>query len=107
MQEVFEKTKEKLEIKLKLANEEKTSKAVLVMDMPEFCCVCDLVECGDEYIDHHCSPMGREIPSIGKAKRPDWCPLKPLPKKQKLTMAEPWQDAITMGWNACIEEIEK
>jgi hypothetical protein len=82
------------------------SKAVLVLDeMPEFCWVCELAEGGNEYIDPYCSPIGREIPSIGKVKRPDWCPLRPLPEKQKLTFHEPGQDAITMGWNACIEEI--
>lgn len=56
-------------------------KAVLVMDMPECCGECPLMDndcaggyCnahGDDYID---------IPDTMRSK-PDWCPLHPLPQK--------------------------
>ena len=34
------------------------------------------------------------------------CPLKPLPKKQQVRFSG-GQEMMALGWNACIEEIEK
>lgn len=80
-------------------------KCVLVMDMPDKCWDCPLCQ---SYIN--CNKCQGKDNLLGETylfhKKPDWCPLKPLPKKQELTFHEPGQDAITMGWNACIEEIE-
>jgi hypothetical protein len=78
------------------------SKAVLVMDMPESC-----RKCGFSDEDAYCTipGFGEEVDTVEGWKHPK-CPLKPLPQKQKLTFIEPGQDAITMGWNAAIEEIE-
>lgn len=83
------------------------SKAVLVMDMPETCNNCDFLYMaeGDLY-DDFCVLNRINVPSIKKEKRSDYCPLKPLPEKQKLTFATHGEDMITMGWNAAIEAIE-
>ena len=76
-------------------------KAVLVMDIPNRCGECSL----GSYMDSdHTICRGAMRMSYSDTK-PKWCPLKPLPKRQELTFYEPGQDAITMGWNACIEEI--
>lgn len=79
------------------------SKAVLVMEMPKKCAKC----CCFDRLNKECLAERRNL-NLGNIFeiKPSWCPLKPLPQKQKLTFHEPGQDAITMGWNACIEEIE-
>lgn len=85
------------------------SKAVLVMDMPESCYKCEMRIIENDTLRGICAFCGvkhKEVPLGNKGERVPWCPLKPLPKKQELTFHEPGQDAITMGWNACIEEIE-
>lgn len=74
------------------------SKAVLVMDMPDKCLHCKLQDFATCRITKKCHTGDN---------RPSDCPLRPLPKKQKLTFIEPGQDAITLGWNACIEAIEE
>lgn len=78
------------------------SKAVLVMKQPESCCGCP--------VNHGQFCMCK----VGKFDTREYaysvhpkCPLKPLPKKQELTMADQGQDLITRGWNACIEAIEE
>lgn len=83
------------------------SKAYILLDMPHNCGECpvgtrmntgtyeDYVKCRKTN-KCHCADS-----------KPDWCPAKELPKKQELTFHDPGQDAITLGWNACIEEIEK
>ena len=82
------------------------SKAVLVMHMPKNCCECQAgyITCSYVYcIAKKKIAYGELVEAYGK---PLWCPLKPLPDKQKLTFADTGQDAITMGWNACIDAIE-
>lgn len=78
------------------------SKAVLVMDMPQHCYSCPLLveEVGGSWCAFNGEPIEEELDKL------ESCPLKPMPQKQKLTFVEQGQDAITMGWNACIEEIE-
>lgn len=85
------------------------SKAVLIKDMPECCAKCDAyIEEDDMFgIFGFCFFENKEIPTDDKESRMFWCPLKPLPRKQPLTFLEHGQDAIAMGWNACLEEIEK
>ena len=52
------------------------SKAVLVIDMPEYCyqCICFEVEALGDF----CSHMDREIETYEK---PDWCPLREVLEK--------------------------
>ena len=88
------------------------AKAVLVMDMPESCDMCDFVDdmqpprYGERTL--YCS-----APGIGKdvtdyvACRPDWCPLRELPEKKKLTYTDLCTDCEVSGWNDCLDEIIK
>ena len=79
------------------------SKCVLVMDMPTKC-----IECPVSGYDKKGLPCCRkEMKHLDTFMyKPSWCPLKPMPEKQKLTFIEAGQDAITMGWNAAIEQME-
>lgn len=82
-------------------------KAVLVMDIPENCDICPFCNHCDytcEVFQIHNEKYAYAVPSDGV--KPDWCPLRPMPKKKD------WKPSsgITLamfgtGWNACIDEI--
>lgn len=85
------------------------SKAVLVMDMPESCDMCDLTDMvnGKMYCGAPgCGKLTEDYISC----RPDWCPLRPLPEKKKLSgdvhnvqsMAE---EIAAASWNDCLDAI--
>ena len=81
------------------------SKAVLVIDMPESCSKCDLEvyganKCMCLMVEHE--ERTREFDT--NPPRPDWCPLKPLPKK-KPSLDEPMKNLIWEGYNNCINDI--
>lgn len=84
------------------------SKSVLVIDTPKYCALC-ILRSGV----HHpfCRVNNRDIADLSI--RPDWCPLKPLPEKMKLTglyngkyfKAGGKLPSYKIGWNDCIDEI--
>lgn len=73
------------------------SKAIFVMDMPKSCDGCLL----------HGTMIGKQIcnAEIKRVKdesiKPDWCPLKEVPKKLDYIGLEEYDK----GYNACIDEI--
>lgn len=75
-------------------------KAILVIDMPEDCRECPVQSC----VFCQAKDGGKSICDI-KIK-PDWCPLKPMPKKQALNggLTE-FQMGARSGYNLCIDEI--
>lgn len=97
-------------------------KAILVIDMPESCeeCCCAYYT---EGISHdYCKAVGYETDIEGyrnepfpfpfdkeyKGKRPDWCPLKPLPRRKYKKEKRDWYNYASpylAGWNECIDEI--
>lgn len=78
-------------------------KAVLVMDMPEQVCqkciLCYETENEDEYL---CCATGKLVPD---GEKPDWCPLRELPERKKLTYTDLDADNKVSGWNDCLDEI--
>ena len=81
------------------------SKAVLVMDMPSSCSECNFQQYGV------CHAVRKSIvgtPTDLKRK-PDWCPLRELPKKKPTIGKESDNDILCMnaGYNACIDELLK
>ena len=90
------------------------SKSVLVIDTPGSCMGCNFFICdGDTNMD---SCMARETAKsvdLEKYDKPDWCPLKPLPEKMKVTglyngeyfKAGGKPPSYKIGWNACIDAI--
>lgn len=89
------------------------AKAVLVMDMPDSCDVCD-------YVDDTQPPRYGErtlyctAPGIGEdvtdyvACRPDFCPLRELPEKEyNDNEYDEYSDGWDAGWNACLDEITR
>lgn len=105
------------------------SKAVLVVDMPskcEDCCfcrglnVCRLKQCIEREGITSIHTVDKQIMEETK---PDWCPLKPIPKKKadgdslKIAIENDCYDGTTedkaylngvdRGYNACIDELLK
>ena len=80
------------------------AKAVLVMDMPECCadCHCGYFERGTKELNLVCGATGEDANNVGK---PDWCPLRELPEKKKLTYNDLCTDCEVSGWNDCLDEI--
>ena len=77
------------------------NKAVLVMDIPSSCndCICRYVNIAGKTI---CRAKIEEL-KPKSYKRPDWCPLKEVPKKY-----EGWYlSDRARGYNACIDELLK
>lgn len=86
------------------------SKAVLVMDMPESCDMCEITDMVNGKM--YCSVPGcGELVEDYISCRPDFCPLRPIPeKKETYTTLEchtngSWTDGMKSGWNACIDAI--
>lgn len=91
------------------------AKAVLVIDMPEQvcqkCALCYETENDDEYL---CCATGKLLPD---GEKPDWCPLRELPKKKEEfellecegSMEKVWEfpSLKNKGFNACLDEILK
>lgn len=81
------------------------SKSVLVIDTPEKCIRCPLLNSEDE-----CTVQDDNANNVDS-----WdelmkgCPLKPLPEKKEYIVpidnVESQKDIIAVGWNACIDEI--
>ena len=73
------------------------SKCVLVMDMPKDCYECKLQDWLTCRIAKKCNTSHS---------RPDWCPLRELPKKKEDNANNSESFAcFKLGYNACIDEL--
>lgn len=92
---------------LSIETTSRNSKSILVIDTPTNCAKCKLI---------HLQGIGEAIcNAVDWEERPSWCPLKPLPIKNKYkhdSMATiDYENDITLadyqnfGWNACLDEI--
>ena len=82
------------------------AKAVLVMDMPESCFGCNFLYCNADANIDSCQAM--EVPRIVNSDtydKPDWCPLRELPERKKLTYNNLCADNKASGWNDCLDDI--
>ena len=91
------------------------SKSVLVIDTPEKGCGTCII--GHIFMDGDvfCPIEGIIISGKEAESIPDWCPLKPLPEKMKLTgvygreyfQSNGKMPSYKIGWNDCIDTITK
>ena len=90
-------------------------KAILVTDMPIDCQHCTLVQ-RDYGNDYWCQFVGDlEFDEVSKIH--ERCPLKKMPTKNdyegsyveyaKVSALEAFHQGLAIGWNDCIEEIER
>lgn len=77
------------------------SKAVFVTDNSEKCCDCIFSNPDGDYCPFH-GYISMEEYSI---KKPDDCPLKPMPEKKPEYLSINSEKGYCDGWNACIDEI--
>lgn len=64
------------------------SKSILVINTPECCAECRLMECNVDCIpEEYCKAEKDEREIIEPNTKPDWCPLKYIPKKRKFPTA--------------------
>ena len=96
------------------------AKAVLVMDMPESCDMCDFVDdeqpprYGEKTLYCGVPGMGDDVTDY-IACRPDWCPLRELPERMEVCgtynaayyAKDGKMPSYKIGWNACLDEILK
>ena len=77
------------------------SKSVLVMETPEDCYSCYL----RKFIRGlpYCAVKLEHIKDSNI--KPDWCPLKPLPKYKSMEKPRVYECGKMYGWNRCIDEI--
>lgn len=84
------------------------SKAVLIMDMPECCGRCPLMD--DDPMGGYCNAHDDEYIDIPDTMggKPDWCPLRELPEKKDYEKLSDWNRMKEWGngWNACLDVIE-
>lgn len=79
--------------------EKKMSKSVLVIDTPKKCDSCIYVGTFHPFCKINC----RDIKDTSI--KPDWCPLKPLPKYKSMEKPGEYEYGKMHGWNQCIDEI--
>lgn len=87
------------------------SKAILVMDMPSSCDMCEMIEMVNGKM--YCGVKGcGQCTEDYIVCKPDWCPLNPVPEKaevsdcDELCDTDDWYDSgYADGYNACIDEI--
>lgn len=85
------------------------SKSVLVIDTPESCRSCCLR--GFTLDLQYCKVEPKRIKDTSI--KPDWCPLKPLPEKMKVTGLYNGEyfktggkpPSYKIGWNSCIDAV--
>lgn len=84
------------------------SKAALIMDMPECCGRCPLMD--DDPMGSYCNAHDDEYIGIPDTMggKPDWCPLRELPEKKDYEKLSDWNRMKEWGngWNACLDVIE-
>ena len=81
-------------------------KAVLVMDMPEKCLECKMLNGSDECI---LQSDDQNFDADTWDDLMNGCPLRPMPEKMQVCGKYPQPDRIVpsykIGWNACIDKI--
>lgn len=92
------------------------AKAVLIMDMPQSCDMCDFADdtqpprYGERTLYCNAPGIGDDVTDY-IACRPDWCPLRELPEKMEVCGKYPQPGkpvpSYRFGWNACLDEILK
>lgn len=89
------------------------AKAILVMDMPESCDMCDFVDdmqpprYGEKTLYCGIPGMGEDVTDY-IACRPEFCPLRELPEKEHNNNGyDEYSDGYDAGWNACLNKILK
>lgn len=82
-------------------------KGIIVVDIPECCDMCKMGfnnECYDEF---ECFMEPTKRLKNPESEKPDWCPIKPIPKRKTGRSLPEYDTDIyyEIGWNSCIDAI--
>ena len=77
-------------------------KAILVIDKSESCTSCLLGIYNKKWF---CLGTNKDIDITDRYNIPKWCPLKPMPQKQKHHDEIDYDYGFIDGWNECIDAI--
>lgn len=87
-------------------------KVILVLNDPMFCCNCPLTRMRMNRGGYVCAIARQtdkdcywEKVDMDSETKPDWCPLKPMPDKQRFNGVVDYDNDYLYGWNACINKI--
>lgn len=85
------------------------SKSILVIDTPKSCVECPLKSQLYD-IQYICTGNHRRMVIPSSKNKPDWCPLKNVPKMKEmrnfcLRKSDFRQQGYQQGWNDCVEEM--
>lgn len=85
------------------------SKGYILVDVPEKCSQCNFwFAKATEPVEYRCMAKQRRLENL--TGRPDWCPLRELPKKMEVCGRYPQPGepvpSYRIGWNDCIERME-
>lgn len=100
--------KEEEQARTELNNNNTSNKAILVIDIPENCLKCPMLNGADECIlqDEDANFLADTFNQLREG-----CPLKELPEKMEVCGKYPQEDGIApsykIGWNDCIDTILK
>lgn len=110
----FVKMLKDCERSMKQINAKREMKAILIIDMPICCEDCPCMNWASYEDEILCGALGEELfvndkEEVIKSKR---CPLKPMPEKKPVSyhddlFGDVEKNFNNIGWNACLEEIEK
>lgn len=79
------------------------AKAMLIMDMPSSCDVCDFVD--ERYQYCNVPWFGKDVSDYVECRHED-CPLREVPQKKRPKKTDRLVDSANKhGYNACIDEI--
>lgn len=80
------------------------SKAAIIVEMPQSCHECRFwFSKATEPVKYRCMAAQKYIENLGG--KPDWRPLKKLPKKIGGVMVGEYTIGRADGWNACLDTI--
>lgn len=84
------------------------SKSILVIDTPDKCSMCKFINRTDEgYCYCRVFDFDYQINQYMSTpkEKPDWCPLKEIPKKRSHNLPDCRLKVYDSGWNDCLDEI--
>ena len=82
------------------------NKSILIIDTPLRCYDCPSYK--GSIRGEMCYVAGNTLTTselFDTTKKPDWCPLRPVPEKQIYYTFNDYDNASMDGWNSCINEI--